>query len=167
MGSWNETRKRKLKFNNGREYEGDFTLDKIEGEGTIRYPTGYYIGGFVNGKREGKGCYAFTSGLHSGDHFEVEFHNDKKHGHGVYKWAGSDGAYYDGGWFEDKKHGYGKWKDFDGNYYEGYFANDKKHGKGIEKIKLDNIIYETTWVNNKKQGKGVRTKDGERIRGKF
>ena len=55
------------------------------------YSTLYrYKGDYVNGTKEGQGQFWWTSGPHAGDKYIGEFHEDRRHGHGHYFYAGGE-----------------------------------------------------------------------------
>jgi len=88
---------------------------------------GSYAGGCTGGKAEGQGT-AKGSATYTG-----EFHEGKKHGHGIKSWPWGDR--YEGGFADDAKHGWGTYTWgvrtlFAGDRYEGGFANDKRNGYG-------------------------------------
>jgi hypothetical protein len=87
-----------------------------------------YEGGCVDGKAEGQGTAKGTA-VYTG-----EFHEGKKHGHGVKTWPWGDR--YDGDFANDSKDGWGRYTWgartlFAGDRYEGGFTNDKRNGYGI------------------------------------
>ena len=67
-----------------------------------------YEGDWIDGIRQGKGCYTSKS---SGNKYDGEYNNDKKEGSGKYIW--SNGDWYDGAWSGGLRHGQGVyvWKE--------------------------------------------------------
>lgn len=61
------------------------------------------MGEFKHGKRNGVGLW--KSGDNDFDSYQGEYVDDKKHGHGIYRWH--NGATYEGEFREDVKHGKG------------------------------------------------------------
>lgn len=110
-----------------------------------------YEGGFVNGKREGKGQTNYSRG----DVFEGDYHNDLRDGKGKYEW--NDGSIQSGNWRNNFLNGEGEMFDAPtGQYYCGEFVNDKYSGKGTM-IYGDRSKYEGEWLDDKKHGKGKST----------
>lgn len=89
---------------------------------------GAYEGGCADGKAEGQGR-AKGSATYVG-----EFHQGRKHGHGVKTWPRGDR--YEGGFVDDYMSGWGTYtwgarSPFAGDRYEGELANDKRNGYGL------------------------------------
>ena len=89
---------------------------------------GAYEGGCADGKAEGQGT-ARGSTAYSG-----EFHQGKKHGHGVKTWPRGDR--YEGGFADDTMSGWGVYtwgarSLYAGDRYEGELAKDKRNGYGV------------------------------------
>jgi hypothetical protein len=61
--------------------------------------------------------------------YEGGYKNDRREGHGVFKFANGD--FYEGNWFDGKPNGQGKVEYASGDIYEGHFKNHMKHGFGI------------------------------------
>eukprot|EP01062_Namystynia_karyoxenos_P007644 TRINITY_DN12678_c0_g1_i1.p1 TRINITY_DN12678_c0_g1~~TRINITY_DN12678_c0_g1_i1.p1 ORF type:complete len:443 (+),score=88.28 TRINITY_DN12678_c0_g1_i1:581-1909(+) len=81
-----------------------------------------YEGDFVGGRRDGYGCYTFSSG----DEYEGQWEVDKKQGQGRMQFVSGDR--YDGDWYDDQVHGWGIFTWADGTSYEGYFRNGAVEG---------------------------------------
>ena len=98
-------------------YEGDFRHGIYHGQGKIEYFNGdIYIGGFCEGKRQGKGKLVMKS----------KMDDDKQQEYT---------EYYDGDWFRDKYEGYGVFNhSIKGVMYQGYWRYGKMHGKGSYRI---------------------------------
>jgi len=86
-----------------------------------------YEGEFEAGMRHGNGKWNERSD-NSGDSYEGNYIDDKKHGLGTYKWA--TGNWYQGNFVYDKREGYGEmhWKD--GTVYKGEWKDGKQSGYG-------------------------------------
>jgi hypothetical protein len=114
-----------------------------------------YEGGFVDGKREGKG----QTNYRSGDVFEGDYHNDFRHGKGKYEWK--DGSMQSGNWRNGLLHGEGEMFDApSGQYYCGNFVDDNYTGHGVM-IYGDRSKYEGEWLDDKRHGKGkLKTTNG-------
>lgn len=77
-----------------------------------------YSGGFLGGKRHGRGIY-----LHrTGDRYEGDFLHGKRDGQGIYRYANGDG--YAGEFRDDRKHGRGTYTYADGTKVTGMWEND-------------------------------------------
>jgi len=96
--------------------------DCENGEGTMRYQSGKYVGQWKNGLR---------------------------HGFGKFTWNNVDT--YSGNWFEDKRHGEGTYIWHDGSKYKGHYSHGVRSGYGIYYY-TNGTIYEGTWQSNLKHG---------------
>ena len=71
-----------------------------------------------------------------GSEYSGDFHNDKYHGHGTYKWANGD--VYIGEWMEGVRSRLGlgtyKWA-ANGDVYIGEFKDGNRHGQGRLKFR--------------------------------
>ena len=103
----------------------------------------------------------------SGDVYEGETQNGKRHGKGKYTWA--DGDFYEGDWKNGKRCGHGKLIQYGKSpsgetyvkrSYDGEWLDSKEHGHGIcvegdfgwEKM---DKVFEGEWVNGKRQGRFI------------
>lgn len=82
-----------------------------------------YKGGWMYGKKEGRGTYLFAnSDVYEGNK-QIDnigyFKEGAREGRGKYKW--NDNSYYDGEWKGDKMHGRGVYCSAEGVATEGYF----------------------------------------------
>ena len=100
--------------------------------------SGYYVGEVLNGQRHGKGKITYTEAPRKGNEYEGEWKKDRKHGHGVYKWA--DGHIYEGNFKDGKFDGHGVYKHASGDIYEGNYKDDKRNGHGVLKLANGNIF---------------------------
>jgi len=111
-----------------------------------------YVGGVVDGKREGYGVY--KSNIET---YEGEWKSDKQHGNGKHSW--SDGRSYEGQYVNGRFSGKGKmvWTTDKGIMtYEGDYLDDAKHGFG--KFTWPNMnVYEGGWQAGKRHGKATFT----------
>jgi len=143
----------------------------------LDFGNGYYLGGAVNGKREGIGAYIFNDG----SRFEGEFSNDNIDGSGIYFWTSDH--YFAGTWVNGHREGYGIEVHPDGSYVIEYFSNDvcltqapqprnaqrlnvangyylgemregKPHGRG-KFYWNDGSSFEGTWINGVINGSGL------------
>ena len=90
------------------------------------YDNGRYIGGFVNGKREGKGTFFYSNGKR----YEGEWKDDMEDGLGIMYYNKRKDR-YEGSFKKGKKEGKGIYYYDNGNRYEGDWKDDVKDGKGI------------------------------------
>lgn len=106
----------------GRSYDGKYYEDRPQDEnGFMAWKDGtIYIGGFVKGKRKGKGIQRFASGVQ----YQGDFANNKYHGVGVCHF--SDGSTYKGDWEQGKANGRGRLSDAKGKtVYDGLWESDR------------------------------------------
>lgn len=70
-----------MRWPDGREYLGQFVLDKMQGEGTMTWPDGAkYVGQYHNNKKEGIGKLTMADGAS----FEGNFYKGMRHGELLY-----------------------------------------------------------------------------------
>lgn len=132
-------------------YHGEFKKNTLvrHGRGLFIWEDGeFYLGYWVNDKREGKG----TNNYANGDIYQGEYKNGKKEGKGTYKW--SNGDTYIGNWRNDMKEGEGKYKCCNGDKYVGLFKMDKIEGNGLY-IWANQNTYKGQFKNNEIEGKGI------------
>jgi len=117
-------------------YDGEWKNKAAHGYGVMKWQNGdRYEGDWIDGIRQGKGCYTSKS---SGNKYDGEYNNDKKEGSGKYIW--SNGDWYDGAWSGGLRHGQGVyvWKEKNENSeeieeigrYEGDWKDGIKEGNG-------------------------------------
>jgi len=107
------------------EYTGDFSTNKVSGNGVMAWPNGAkYEGTYAENKRDGKGTYTFSNG----DTYTGDFKDNIKNGTGEYKWK--DGDSYSGEWKDGKQHGTGTYKWATGVVYTGEWKDGMLDGKG-------------------------------------
>ena len=109
-------------------YHGEFKkgTQKRHGRGLFVWDDGeFYLGYWVNDKREGIGKNRYKNG----NIYEGSYKKGKKDGDGIYKWKNGDK--YTGKWKNDMKEGKGIYEYSNGDVYEGYFKKDKIHGNGV------------------------------------
>ncbi len=90
----------------------------------------------------------------TGEVYEGNWKNDKKHGIGKFKYKNGD--VYEGNWENDKKHGNGKMEYINGNVYNGEWKDNEKYGNGTMKYN-NGDVYEGDWENNNRNGHGTIT----------
>ena len=96
--------------------------DCKDGEGTMNYKSGTYMGRWKDGLRDGIGKFVWNNG----DMYNGTWFNDKRHGQGVYLWH--DGSKYAGNYSFGIRSGYGIYYYTNGTIYEGTWQNNLKHG---------------------------------------
>ncbi len=115
----------KVKFSDGRRYEGDIEGLTFSGEGALTDADGnVYSGNFIDGLLEGNGTVAYADG----STFVGGFKNGKTEGYGEY--TGADGSSYKGYHSDGMRRGYGVLTYADGSVYKGNFENGMRHGQG-------------------------------------
>uniref|UniRef100_A0A7S0VCF5 MORN repeat-containing protein 3 n=1 Tax=Polytomella parva TaxID=51329 RepID=A0A7S0VCF5_9CHLO len=102
----------------------------------------------------------------SGEKYQGDWSDNKKHGKGTIVYKNNDK--YEGDWAEDKRHGLGTlWLFKNGKYvvrYNGEWKNDIPNGQGT--FFADNgDTYEGNWVNGRRTGKGRAVYGGRPIDG--
>lgn len=129
--------------------------DKANGENVeVKYEKddATYLGGIVDGKREGYGVYKSNIETDEG-----QWKNDKQHGNGKHSW--NDGRSYEGQYVNGRFSGKGMmvWTTDKGIMtYEGDYLDDAKHGFG--KFTWPNMnVYEGGWQTGKRHGKATFT----------
>ena len=167
-----------FRWPNGKSYEGDWTLGKPDGVGTMTLPGGetysgtwragqrhghgeqsradgsHYVGAFVNDVRQGEGAEQSADGLYRGS-----WENDLPHGAGEF--FATDGGVYRGQWEAGARHGSGTFVDAAGSTYTGDWANDKPHGFGYLNA-TDGSTFEGGWSAGARDGYGqVHEASGE------
>ena len=102
-------------------YTGGCVNGLAEGEGVAR-GTAAYEGGFLQGKKHGKGVKTWANG----DRYEGEFAEDRRNGFGVYTWGRGrwQGERYEGGYSNDQRHGFGTYRYASGDVYTGPWESD-------------------------------------------
>lgn len=108
-----------MELENGLCYDGGFSNNKLNGRGTLTYPSGdQYVGDFVDGVRCGAGTYTWKSG-----------------------------AYYSGTWANDLMNGRGTYyysDDSDGYKLVGNFVDNAPDGECTYYVS-SSLSYGTTW----------------------
>ncbi len=109
-----------------------------------------YEGETLNGYRNGKGTYNWTTG----EKYEGEWKDDKANGIGIYTYP--NGSKYEGQLSDGKKNGNGILLDNNGDKYEGEWNGDLRNGQGIY-YWSNGSKYEGQFSNDKPNGKGIFT----------
>ena len=102
-------------------------LTSISGHGLYLFANGNrYKGDYVNGVKEGRGQFWWTTGRYANDKYVGQFHLDRRHGHGVYFY--SNGEIFDGQWATGHQEGPGQILFSNGNVMEGIWSEGRRHG---------------------------------------
>lgn len=166
----------KLTFSDGREYVGMFKDDMMDGEGTYTFPNGlkqegmfsknlpngkgklsnsetgeYYEGDYVNNKKHGSGTYNFANG----DKYVGKWEDDMRNGSGNMTWRNRDK--YVGEWKDNMRNGEGTLTSANGAKYVGEWKDDKEHGHGAYKYPGGESTYVGEFESGKFSGLGVYT----------
>lgn len=161
----------RIYFKDGSYYEGEISGKLLNGQGKfVNKNKEQYEGSFVNGFREGQGCYHYEDGcIYIG-----EFKQDYQNGNGIMKWQNDtsykgsfnkntlegngelimgNGCKYIGGFKSNWPDGEGEYTWPNGIVYTGQYERGKKEGKGIYQIKKTSI--QGSWSNGILQGKAT------------
>ena len=150
-------------FTNGARYTGQWSDDKMHGQGQLLQAEGSgYEGQFFNGYRQGTGSEKY------GNIIGIQFLCPAGHRH-----PGTGYCEYKGQWVRDHWHGKGEYKCCDGRPYVGEFSWGKRHGKGLQEYLRDGDTgdldrycvggrgstyrykcYDGNWVDDTKSGFG-------------
>ena len=121
----------------------------------------FYIGEFVNGKKEGYGTIIYSNGTK----YEGIFKNDKHDGFG--RLSQTDGEMFVGEWKEGKINGNGMRQHSNGDRYIGNYINNIRNGKG-HYIFSNGDSYDGNWINGYANGFGKFIfKNGNSYEGNF
>ncbi|HEX6690536.1 MAG TPA: hypothetical protein VF110_05240, partial [Burkholderiales bacterium] len=106
-------------------YTGGCVNGLAEGEGVAR-GTAVYEGGFLQGRKHGKGVKTWANG----DRYEGDFADDQRNGFGRYTWGKGrwQGERYEGGYSRDQRHGFGTYRYSTGDVYAGPWQSDVATG---------------------------------------
>ena len=138
-----------INFDNGDRYIGGIVNGKKNGKGTYFFKDGStYVGEYKNDVKEGKGKYFFASG----NKYDGDFKNDTMNGKGTFFFAGGNkddllgGGWYIGNFVDGNFEGFGMLS-LKKYIYSGYFKGGKKNGYG-KLTDPDGTITEGEWVND-------------------
>jgi antitoxin component YwqK of YwqJK toxin-antitoxin module len=138
-------------YSDGSKYIGGWLNGKRNGQGTYTWSDGSrYVGGWLNDNKNGQGTYTWSDG----SKYVGSWLNDNKNGQGTYTW--SDGRKYVGGWLNDKQNGQGTFTWSDGSEYIGGWLEDEFNGQGTCTWP-DGSKYVGGWLNHKQNGQGTFT----------
>mmetsp|Transcript_10546 Transcript_10546/g.7881 ORF Transcript_10546/g.7881 Transcript_10546/m.7881 type:complete len:145 (+) Transcript_10546:34-468(+) len=111
------------------------------GKAQASYTNGdIYEGDFVDGIREGRGKYFYSS---NGDKYDGEWKQNMKHGIGKMTYA-KKGEYY-GYWENGRRHGEGVFTYPNGDSYSGWWKFGDKEGNGTYHFKSTNMKMFGKW----------------------
>ena len=108
-----------------------------------QYPSGYYIGEFNNGTRNGQGKYLWANG----DKYIGEWKNEQRTGQGTYIWP--NGNKYSGQFRNNKFSGEGVYNYKNGDKYIGEYAFGRRNGKGTFIWSDDNTVHVGVYIDDK------------------
>ena len=166
-----DVKKRRVEFENGDVYEGEWKNGYMHGKGTYIWSDGdRYEGEFKEGYRSGKGKYVWgPASEFKGDVYEGDFLKGDRTGIGTYTWGNESkyaGDKYEGAFYCGTKFGKGVYTFASGAIYDGSFVDDEMTGKGIY-IYKDGSSYSGEFKNGKRHGKGLRYYKNCTLEGNF
>jgi hypothetical protein len=136
-----------VKYNYGKQYEGEFKNRDFHGKGTFIYENGdKYVGDWKDNRRYGDGTMIYKNG----DTYKGDWVNDKRHGQGKMVFypreTNSYAVTYEGDW-KDNGLSFGKIVFTNGVTYQGNFINNQFDGFGTI-IYPNGNKYAGEWKNN-------------------
>lgn len=166
-----DVKKRRVEFENGDVYDGDWENGYMHGKGAYIWSDGdRYEGDFKKGYRSGKGKYVWgPASEFKGDVYEGDFLKGDRTGIGTYTWGNESkyaGDKYEGAFYCGTKFGKGVYTFASGAIYDGSFVDDEITGKGIY-IYKDGSSYSGEVKNGKRHGKGLRYYKNCTLEGNF
>jgi len=152
VGDWEDNLKHGFgtqTWKNGEKYEGGWVHGKRQGKGThwVKRSSGgklrkLYTGDWVDNRMHGLGIYYYDNG----DKYEGEWNDSQRHGKGKLNYANGD--VYEGEWLEDKRAGLGVLTLDNGDRYEGHWMDDLKEGPGRYFYRSTRKMYEGEWMKD-------------------
>ena len=142
--------------NSGNIYEGGWMDGKRDGKGICLFADGLiYEGSWIGGVEMGFGQLLTTERrlIYSG-----EWMDGLMHGHGTYFHANGDK--YVGDWKEGVRQGRGDYSWANGCKYVGEWKENLRHGKGVFTWNDDYSFYDGDWFNDMRHGKGLLIAQG-------
>lgn len=124
------------------------------GEGIMTWSNGdVYKGHFVNDRRVGHGVLTFAGSDTQQDSGEYvgDWANDKMHGSGTRRYPNGD--VYVGNYIDGKRQGEGRFYFANGDLFFGEWENNQMHGPGLYYFS-SGVRFEGTFLYNKRNGKG-------------
>lgn len=121
-------RENEMNYEEGDNYKlyAEFQNSKCNGFGVILFNSGLaYVGELKNGLYRGSGAQSTDNGYYIG-----EFVDGKRDGYGKYVW--NNGGYYIGDWVDNERTGYGTYYKTNGDYYKTTWNNNVITGNEIE-----------------------------------
>jgi len=118
---------------------------QFSGDACAKFPNmDMYEGHFVEGVRQGRGCYRYFA---SGDKYEGAFVKNQRHGLGCMTYNGK--GEYQGYWENGFRHGEGVFTYASGDVYSGWWRHGKKEGTGSYYSSAQNMKLTGEWKDNK------------------
>jgi hypothetical protein len=114
-------------------FHGSCKNGLADGYGEVNGISSYH-GNFLAGMKHGKGIKLMPNG----DHYEGDFREDYRDGHGVYVWGDKTkwaGDRYEGEYRRDLRHGWGVFQWGNGDRYEGAWLNDLRMGPSVMELR--------------------------------
>lgn len=114
-------------------YRGGCKDGWVDGYGEVSGISSYR-GGFLAGKKHGKGIKVMPNG----DRYTGDFSDDYRHGKGAYVWGDKTpwaGDRYEGEYQRDLRHGWGVFQWGRGDRYEGSWQNDLRMGLSVMELR--------------------------------
>ena len=121
-----------------------------------------YEGGYLNGKRNGKGTtYNYFCSTEEEFKYVGEYLNGKRNGKGK-EYYYDEILLFEGEYLNGKRNGKGKEYNHEGILvFEGEYLNGVINGKGKEYNKKGKLLYEGEYLNGVRNGKGKEYKNGK------
>jgi S1-C subfamily serine protease len=127
--------------------------DCVNGQGTLTWTDGKYVGEFKDNKLNGQGTLMWTDGKYVGEKYVGGFKDNKRHGQGIYTFA--NGNKYVGEFKDDKRNGQGTATYDNGDKYVGEYKDDGWHGQGTYTF-ANGDTCSGRFVNDKCLGETIR-----------
>lgn len=130
-----------LRLEDGGVVEGDWNMGLLHGEKCVlaTIDGDLYIGGWLQGKKNGEGTLVYSDGRV----YRGQFQNDCREGVGYIAWP--YGAHYRGDFNQDLRSGQGEYRYADGRSYVGNYYEDRPQGYGVLRARDGTVIYEGQW----------------------
>ena len=141
--------------------EEELNDNEKDGQITMTFDEGKYIGEIKNNKRHGQGILYYINEAK----YEGEWKDNKRNGKGTFTYA--NGETYTGEYKDDKMHGLGTFHMCTGCIYEGEYKDNVRDGQGTFSWP-DGENYKGEFKKNLFNGQGTyTTKEGEVTKGLF
>lgn len=144
----------KVKYTDGSVYEGDWALNKREGNGKMTWRNGdVYQGEWKGDLQNGRGLMMYWDG----SRYNGEWRTGQRNGKGEMTWLDGErygGTHYQGDWVADKREGKGLLRDRYEGTYEGEWRGDRAEGVGKATWRNGNW-YQGGIFDGKPEGRGT------------